>query len=158
MLFVIWEKRFRKSISWLILWNKDELTIITSEMFSVFGFVKVSLMKYLSPIGFCLTLASNTEQSGGKISDHIIFVATWRTWAFACDLLTSDIAWVGHVRLGAFPKCMIWIFVAVGRAVWPVRPLAESSCDGLFSINIKKKNFFQITFAWFRSHSPVSRS
>ena len=36
--------------NWLILRKKGELTIITCEMFSVFGFLKVSWMKYLSPI------------------------------------------------------------------------------------------------------------
>ena len=50
---------------------KVEPTIITCEMFFVFGFLRASSMKYLSPIGVCFTVTSNTEQSGGKISDNL---------------------------------------------------------------------------------------
>ena len=71
LLLVIWGKGISISISWLILWTKGEPTIITWEMFSVFGSLKASSMKYLSPIGVCLTVTSNTEQSGAKICEYL---------------------------------------------------------------------------------------
>ena len=97
--------------------TKGEPTIITCEMFFVFGCLRTSSMKYLSPSGVCLTVASNTEQSASKIGDHLDIVGTWRTWTFAWDLLNSDISWVGQVRLGASHNCMVWIFLAVRCAL-----------------------------------------
>ena len=74
-------------------------------------------MKYLSPIGVCLTVASNTEQSASKMGDYLIIVGTWRTWSFAWDLLNSDVSWVVQVCLGAGHDCMVRIFLAVCRAL-----------------------------------------
>ena len=44
-------------------WDNHWPTMITCEMFSVFGFFKASSMKYLSPRGVCFTLAASIEQS-----------------------------------------------------------------------------------------------
>ena len=44
-------------------------------------------------------------------------VVTWRTWAFAWDLLSSDIIWIHRVGLGASHHCKVRIFLAVCRAL-----------------------------------------
>ena len=106
-------------------------------MSSVFGSLSASLMKYLSPIGVCLTVASNTEQSGEKIDDHLNIVGTWRTWTFARDLLDSDISWVGQVRLGASHNCMVWIFLHFDQSVH----LVNAPVMACFSIDQEDKIF-----------------
>ena len=93
-------------------------------------------MKYLSPIGVCLTTASNTEQSRGKIisgPQHIVL--TWGTRAFAWDLLSIDISRVGKVPLGSSHHRMVRVVFAVWRrAHRPVGPLAILSCDCVLSV------------------------
>ena len=108
-------------------------------MFSVFGLFKTSSMKYLSPLGVCFTLASNTEQSAAMIGGYTMynmhchncnFGLTRRTWTLAWNLLSHDIRWVVHVRLCPSHHRVVWIVFAVWCfARRPVRPFGVSSCD-----------------------------
>ena len=137
-------------------------------MFSVFGFFTASSMKYLSPLGVCFTLASNTEQSAAMIGGYTMynkhchkcnFGLTWRTWTLARNLLSLDISWVVNVGLAPSHHRVVWVVFAVWCfAVRPVRPFGVSSCDcNLRWKSLCNGNYLHID-PHHRSYSPVSRS
>ena len=125
-------------------------------------------MTYLSPLGVCLTLASNTEQSAAMIGGYTMynmhchncnFGLTRPTWTLAWNLLSHDIRWVVHVRLCPSHHRVVRVIFAVWCfAVRPVWPFGVSSCD----CNLRWKSLCNGNYLHIdpdhRSYSPFSRS